>query len=287
MQNIKTTLASLGIILGFTLTSCQQVIDLELETAARKLVVEGRVEKARVGTIPEQVVRLTQVSDFFLNQAPPAATGAEVWVEDGKGARYDYTERTAGIYVNTELQGEVGETYTLNIRWEEQSYQGSETLIGVPPLDSLYQVEAEQNLFEDGGLKAAINFTDPAEEANFYFWETYVDGELQVLPDPGNKDNLITKDDFFDGQQVVGYFPNEELVVEIGQQVVVRQLGLGATVYQYYFALYDQAGRTGSVIDTPPAPVKGNIVNLSSPGDFPLGYFYATEVTERSMVVSE
>ena len=68
MQNIKTTLASLGIILGFTLTSCQQVIDLELETAARQLVVEGRVEKARVGTIPEQVVRLTQVSDFFLNQ---------------------------------------------------------------------------------------------------------------------------------------------------------------------------------------------------------------------------
>ena len=274
-------------LIGFLAISCEQVVDLDLGEPSRKLVVEGRVEKSLSGTITEQTIRLSVVSDFFTNQAPPAAFGAEVWVETGQGERYDYSERADGIYVNSELQGIVGETYTLNIIWEGDTYQGTEVLEPVVPIDSIYQVEAEANLFEDGGIKLAINFTDPGGEQNFYFWETFVAGELRVLPDPGNKNNLIANDDFFDGQQVEGYFPNEELVVEVGELALVRQFGLTENVYRYYFALYDQAGKTGSILDTPPAPVRGNIVNLNNPEEFPLGYFYATEVAERTRVITE
>ncbi len=274
-------------LLGYLVISCEQVVDLDLGEPSRKLVVEGRVEKAKNGSISEQVIKLSVVSDFFTNQVPPAAFGADVWVEDRQGNRFEYTERVDGIYINNQLQGVIGEAYTLNIIWEGNTYQGTEVLEPVVPIDSIYQVEAEANLFEDGGIKLAINFTDPVQEVNFYFWETFVEGELRVLPDPGNKNNLIANDDFFDGQQVEGYFPNEELVVETGQQVLVRQFGLAENVYRYYFALYDQAAKTGSILDTPPAPVRGNIVNLDNPEDFPLGYFYATEVAERSKVITE
>ncbi len=282
----KIIVALLWVAFTYLMFSCEQVVDLKLDNPPRQLVVEGRIEKGKNDSVSEQMIRLTTISDFFVNQEPPAGIGAEVWVEDDAGTRFDFVEQSDGVYVNSELQGELGRTYTLTIAWEGQTFQASESMVSVSEIDSIYQIEAEENLFEDGGIKVAINFTDPANVGNYYFWETYVDGELDVLPDPGNKNNLIANDDFFDGQQVVGYLPNEEMVVEAGEEVLVRQYALSDNAYKYYYALYDQAGKTGSILDTPPAPVRGNIVNLTRPDEFPLGYFYVTEVDERIKIIT-
>lgn len=279
---------SLGLLLVFAIVSCQQVIDLNLDNARPRLVVEGRIERSTSQSeILEQQIKLTMVNDFFQNTAPPVAGGAEVWVTDFAGNRFTFDEVEAGMYINVDLQHTDNEVYTLNIIWEGQNYQATEQLISVPPIDSIYQIETESNLFEDGGIKLAIDFTDPGGDANYYFWETYVDGELKVFPDPGNKNNLIAKDDFFDGQSVQGYLPNEELVIEVGSEVNVRQIGLSENAYRYYFALFDQAGKTGSILDTPPALVRGNIVNLDDSENFALGYFYVAEVSDAARMITE
>lgn len=284
----KSIFLSFYILFLMVQMACEQVIDLDLKTPTPRLVVEGRIEKMWSGDpVGQQTIKLTTVSDFFRNAAPPMVSGAQVWVMDPNGSRFDFIESEDGFYVNHDLQHPESGTYHLNIIWEGQTYLATEELIPVVRIDSIYQFEAEENLFEDGGIKLAINFTDPPGRDNFYFWETHVDEELRILPDPGNKNNVIANDDFFDGQSVEGYLPNEELVVEPGSRVVVKQIGLSENAYQYYYTLFDQAGKTGSILDTPPALVRGNIVNQDDPGNVALGYFYVTEIAKATKTITE
>ena len=273
------------IVLVFVLFSCSQETTVDLGNPTQRLVVEGRIEYVASSENPRQEITLSQIGDFFENQDTPRAIGAEVWVTNAANERFDFDEEMDGQYVNSGLSPTIDETYVLHIVWEGQEYEAMETLIAVPAIDTIYQRFEEGNLFEDEGIKIAIDFTDPAEVDNYYHWETFLDGELQILPDPGNKNNLIAEDDFFNGNQIVGYFPNEEVVFDPGNEVLVRQIGLSENAFTYYYTLFDQAAKTGALIDTPPIPVRGNIRNLTNPSNYALGYFYACEVAEARHIV--
>ncbi len=268
-----------------TLLSCDQETTVDLGAPDQLLVVEGRIELVDDPTNQIHQIKLSVVGDFFRNEETPRASGAEVWVTTSDGARYDFMETNDGLYTNESLSPTLDEMYTLHIIWNGEEYEAFETLLSVPEIDAIYQQFEEGNLFEDEGIKIAIDFTDPAEVANYYFWETYLDGELQILPNPGNKNNLIANDEFFNGNQIEGYFPNEEVVFDPGDQVQVRQVGLSENGYNYYFTLFDQAGKTGALIDTPPIPVKGNVRNITNPNEDALGYFYASQVAEGVHII--
>ncbi|MEM6830455.1 MAG: DUF4249 domain-containing protein [Bacteroidota bacterium] len=283
MKTYKLYISTVIIALG--LFSCDVETTVELGAPEQKLVVEGRIEYNEADPVLEQTITLSVLGDFFENATTPRATGAQVSVTDGDGNRFDFLETGEGVYQNTSLVGEIGQRYTLQIDWNGEQFEAIETLTAVAPIDSIYQVFEEGNVFEDEGIKIAIDFTDPSGTEDFYFWETYLENELQILPDPGNKNNLIGSDEFFDGNKIEGYFPNEEAVFAVGASVSVKQLGVSENAYNYYFTLYDQAGKIGALIDTPPIPVRGNIRNLTNPDNFPLGYFYASQVDEKAYVV--
>lgn len=270
--------------LGISIFSCDKEVDVNLGVPQKRLIVEGRVELQN-NDIIRQTIQLSQLGEFFNNEQTPRATGAQVWVSNSKGEEFIYFEESDGLYVNNGLKGEIGEIYTLHIGWNNETFEATETLLAVPKIQNMYQVFEEENLFEDGGWKVAIDFQDVLNVPNYYFWETYLNGELQILPDPGNSQNLIAKDDFFDGQLIEGYLPNEEIVIEPGNEVSVRQIALSQNAYKYYLLLFDQAGKTGQLIDTPPAPIRGNIRNVTNPANYPLGYFGASEVSERSIII--
>ena len=186
-----------------------------------------------------------------------------------------------------DFKAEVGNTYTLDIFWNEAHYQAIETVVECPPLDRVYQKFEEENTFEDGGLKLAIDFTDPVGRPNYYFWELHVDGENILRVDPGNSGNVIAKDDLFDGQQIRGYLPNEERVFEPGEVVIVKQIGLSEQAYDFYFQIFEQTGQTGAFIDVPPAMINGNIVNLTDKENYALGYFSASQTDTQQYIVQE
>ena len=269
------------------IVSCEEEVFLDLEVKEQKLVIEGRVVLNNARKNEPQTIVLSQLGEFFVNEETPRATGAKVWVTDGAGNRYDYAETSPGNYINNDLIGEIGETYTLRINWNNEEFEAIETLIAVPRIDNIYQVFEEENLFEDEGIKIAIDFTDPTGVNNYYLWETFKGDELQILPDAGNKFNLVGEDEDFDGQEIIGYFPNEEIVFDPGDVVTVKQWGISEAAFNYYFTLFDQSGRFGGVLDTPPIGVKGNIKNLTNPDNSPLGYFFAAQVSESTYIIRD
>jgi hypothetical protein len=267
-----------------TSSACERVVDVDVPEGPVRLVVDGRIELVKGGNDGRQRVRLTATTLFGDEREPPAATGATVTVSDGSGRTVAFTESSAepGVYETMALPGVLGERYTLRIDWRGERYQATDVLAAVPAIDSIYfQFEPASIFAGDSGFRAAIDYTDPAGERNFYLWEQLIDGKPAILPDPGNRFRVIGNDDFYDGRAIKAYQPFDEAVVEPGQEVLVRQVALRESSYRFYFALFEQAtGNQGSPFSVPAAGVRGNVANLTDPAHYPLGYFLAVEVAE-------
>jgi hypothetical protein len=269
--------------LALLLTGCTRVVDLDLPDGAIRLVVDARIELDAA----EQRVVLTTTDAVGSVGAPPPARGAVVLVTDDAGGSFPFVESAAaGVYLNPDLVAAVGRRYTLTIDYQGDRYQAVQALVTVPSIDSLYFEYEEAGIAQgDSGFRAVIDYTDPPNVKNFYLWELYVDGERRVAVDPGNRFRVISDDEFYDGGVVVGYQPFDEEVVDPGQTVRLRQVGLSEEGYRYYFTLYEQTTARGGPFATPPASVRGNVANLTRPEQRALGFFLASAVAERIAVV--
>ncbi|MDX1390208.1 MAG: DUF4249 domain-containing protein, partial [Acidobacteriota bacterium] len=220
------------------LAACERVVDVDLEPGPTRLVVEGRIELVKEAPSGFQRIRLSTTDDFFSNAPSPPATGAAVTVRDDAGGVFPFVESSPGTYTTDALAASIGTTYTIEIVWEGDTYTASATAHAVPPIERLYLVfEEERLLIVEAGYRATIDYTDPAGVENYYLWEQVVDGQIALLPDPGNAFNLISEDRFYDGQAVRAYQPNDEIALQPGQTVEIRQIALARDTYDYYVAL--------------------------------------------------
>ena len=114
-------LASLLILLS----SCQEVIELDLnEGEAQRLVVNGWMTDQP----GRQEVQLSLTTSYFFNEEPPTVSDAIVTVSDGTDT-WTFAEEAPGTYrPSTDVVGEAGKTYTLNIDYDGETYQASAKL---------------------------------------------------------------------------------------------------------------------------------------------------------------
>jgi len=107
-------------------------------------------------------------------------------------------------------------------------------------------------------------------------WEIYYSSDINVFSDV-----------FSNGRQVQarkvaqipfyvlgGGFANRAALVEI------QQFAISANAYEYYKLLRDQAQNTGSLTDTPPAAIIGNVRNINDPNEEVAGYFGTAGVSK-------
>jgi Domain of unknown function (DUF4249) len=272
---------------GFLGAGCTRVVDLGLAEGAKRLVVEGRIERHADGR-GAQRIRLS-LTDGLTNQSRvPPATGARASVADSLGRVVVFTESPSepGLYLTNSLVPLVGERYTLSIDYQGERYAGSDRLQLVAPIDSLYFTFKDKGpLVQNAGFRALIDYRDPPGLGNYYLWELVVNDTLRLSPDPGNQFRVISDDRFYDGGVVIGYQPFDEEALAKGDRVRLRQLGLSEPAYRYYVALFEQSDGSGSPFSVPAASVRGNVANLTDPSHYPLGYFLAAQVSEKEAVV--
>lgn len=276
----------LSLVLLLATGACTRIVDLDLPEGPERLVIEARLERRQNDSSGRQEIRLTTTDRFDSESAPPPALGAAVQVTDDAGDAWTFTTAAPGLYVATGLVPALGRSYTLSIDYQGERYQASHPFVPVAPIDSLYFLfKAEGLAAGDSGFRATIDYTDPPGARNFYLWELLVDDTLRIDPNPGNRFTTISEDRFFDGGRVVGYQPNHHEAIEPGQRVAVRQVALSEPAYRYYFALFEQTGGRGGPFSVPPASVRGNVANRTTPGHYPLGFFYVAGVAEKRAVV--
>ncbi len=253
-------------------TSCEKVVNIKLDTADKKYVVEG-VLTNQPGTC---MVLLSQTHDFDASNDFIGISGATVQITEKDGPTTLLTETSAGVYQATNLTGATGKTYTLSVTVNGQWFLASSTMPAQVNMDSVYFTEDEA----PGGKRkmANVQYNDPAKVANNYRFIQYVNGVKE-------KTIFVRNDELTDGNLTatkLRYPKNdddeEDNSIKTGDLIKIDMQCIDSAIYKYWYSLSRSATGGGGNSATPANPV----TNVTGGA---LGYFSAHTLQSRTVVV--
>lgn len=235
-------------------SSCEKVIDLNLDSEEPALVIEGTIGNLS----SNQIVRISRSLAIGEKNDFPGVSGAIVRVTDDQGRIYDYTEQSPGVYLNRRLLGTPGRTYFLRVICEGKEYRASSTMPSPVHIDSLGITST--TIFSDERKSLQLQYQDPAGVKNCYRFILTVNGVK-------SKTIFIYNDDFNDGNTVNRELFDTDIDMESGDNAELEVQCIDPVLYRYWQGL-DQNRNRGGASTTPANPVS-NVSNGA------LGYFSA------------
>ena len=262
-NKIKTTIAILTSVLATS--SCEKVIDVDLESTSKKYVVEGEVSTNP--TIASQI-KLSQTKNFSDDNSFNGVGGAIVTITEYTGALdiiYPLTETTTGVYSNSSLVGKYGSNYKLNIQVNSNTFTASSTMPNNVNLDTL---TVENISFGgDNSLTIKPSYNDPIGLGNSYRFIQYRNNKLV-------KNIFVQNDAISDGRTITRPLLKRDSELEKGDSVKVIMQCIDENVYKYWFSLEQAA--TGNSQTTPANPTS----NINGGA---IGVFSANTYSEKTI----
>ena len=269
-----TTVAILIMVMLFSLISCEDVVDVDLDTAKPKLVIEASILWKKGTNGNDQKIKLSTTTNYYSNEIP-VVSGATVFITDGTNT-YNFIENTGtGEYICSNFNCVLGETYLLTVIANGETFTATETFQAVPTIESV----AQDN---EGG------FLGDAIEIKFFFQDNGTTNDF-YLTQYNSDFNLLTEynvidDEFFQGNQMFGLYTNEDMKPTDVLNFTLH--GISERYYNYLNILLNIAGSDGGgPFNSPPATVRGNFVNQTNPDNFAFGYFSLSEIDTKTYTV--
>lgn len=264
MKNIKIIFVLFIILFA----SCEKVIDVDVRSIEPKLVIDASFEVLfdAVPVTANTVVKLSLSADYFETEIP-TVTNATVFLTS-------LTDNTIINFSDADFDGNYepiasfipadNETYELTIIHENQTYKGKATKIKSSPL--LEVIQGDKTLFAGNETEVIAIFNDPINIENYYLFDF-------------SKNNFsLLEDRFFDGKtyDISNYFSEDE--IELPETITVKMSGISKRYHNYFRILQSQSGQnSGGPFQSAPSSLLGNMINTTSEGNFPLGYFHISE----------
>ena len=252
------------------LTSCEDVINIDLKEAPPRLVVEASINILNSGASFNSYIKLTTTAPFFDNQIP-VVKDAVVKITDESGFVSLFEHVGDGKY-DALFFPIPNMNYTLEIIYKNDIYTATTQFESTVPIE--YVEQRNDGGFTGKDIELKAYFTDPEGVRNFYYFKGVSERGL-VLD--------VLNDEFFDGNSIFGYYLVDDLAS--GDMVQFHLYGINEEFYNYMFILLQQTGGSGGPFETQPATVRGNIVNKTNPENYPLGYFRISELSTFSYTV--
>lgn len=299
-------LSCLGISLSFT--ACIEEVDLTTDNYEEELVIDGRVSKG----VGEQIVKIGMTRPFRSVVDRPERN-ANVYILDQNGNQYTFQETEAGTYLwdNADRPVEVGDSFTLFVELTDgRRFQSTTELVpeNVPVKDVYFELTSEEVVNEIGNpvtdrfVDIFVNIDVPDTDAPVFLrWETeniYLFIEAAITDTRCGLPNIprtcFVYDGFTQPKEVVTFdgSDKEKGLIEgiwVGRKAFdstfnqrnifsIYQHSFSAKSYEYYRDVALVQEQSGRAFDTPPAAVRGNMVNVDDPGEIVLGHFQAINV---------
>lgn len=248
-------------------TSCEEVVDVNLDTAPPKLVIEAAINWQKGTNGKQQTIKLTTTTGYFENVIP-TVSGATIFIKNSKNEQFNFVEvPKTGRYVCTNFKPEIEETYILTVIRNGITYTATETMKAVAPITRIEQ--NNQGGFTGKDIETRAYFNDPAGVDNFYLFKYVYSHKITST-------YYVSEDKFFQGNEYFSLSDDDEL--KAGDEVEMTHYGISKQYYNYMSILVSIAGsNVGGPFQSPPATVKGNIINMADKADYPLGYFSLSE----------
>lgn len=273
---MKKATTSILILMATLFAACEDVVQVDLNTAAPKLVVEAAINwnKGTAGDI--QSIKLSTTTDYFSNTIP-TVSGAIITITDSANTVYNFAEsQTKGTYSCTNFKPVLNETYTLSIVSNGQTYTAVETLKPVAAITKI--VQNDQGGFSGDEIEIKTYFNDPDNTDNYYLYKYIDPTQLTAIYYPD-------EDTFYQGNEFFSIYRGEKL--KSGDTLVINHLGISKTYYNYLNVILSISGNSnGGPFQSPPATVRGNIINKTNFDNYALGYFSLSEVDFRTYIIN-
>ncbi len=252
-------------------TGCEEVIEIDLNSAEPLYVIEGLVSDL---SVPAEV-KISTTKDFTHDNSFEGVTGARVTLSDNAGNSALLAETTPGIYQSNALTGVPGRTYYMEVQIDGSTFTSMSIMPQRVPFDSLYV--AKESFPGQDYLMPYAKFRDTPGVKNYYRFRLFVNGVFQKLVD-------IEHDDYTDGLVVkrgVYYFgskdnndPEDDDGLRSGDTVRLEMQCIDKPVFRYFYTL-----ATILSGDAEPANPETNISGGA------LGYFSAFTSESRELIV--
>jgi len=262
------------ILMLVVLSSCEEIIDVDLQDEAPRLVIEASIDWEKGTTGNDQLIKLNMSTPFFETASITAVEGALVSVtNDSTDDVFVFADTGEGNYTTSEFIPILNDTYTLEVIHDGETYAASEALVSVAPINEIRQ--SIEGGFNDEIIDLNLYFDDPVNEENFYFSKLLREGdtftELNTLSDrfiDGNEVFIIFEKD--------GYSDNDSEFLP-GDVVKIELLGVSEQFYGFMEILIEQYYGGGDPFSSTAAEIKGNCINLTNEANYAYGYFRLSE----------
>ncbi len=287
-------------------TSCIDELAVPIEEGLEILVVEGYIS-TQPGPHRLRLSRSAKYGNIFAGTIRPVQE-ALVTISDDLGNRIELREGFSGFYFTPDLfQARVGLSYTLHIETEKSEYISTpqKVLPGVA-IDSI-QIEyakrpLESDVVFDHGVDVYVTFRDPVGIGNYYLWRNQGTYKVFTYPPPGvhccaicyvdenDADPLPQpwSDGAQDGDQItrrVAFIRDDGARYDEKYELKLSQLSINQEAYTFFELIAEQISISGSIFDPPPAPVRGNIIDLNNPEAQTVGFFVAADEKVQNMFI--
>ena len=267
----------LGIIVVTSFSSCEEVINIEVEQAPSQLVIDGLVTD-------EDTIHVVHISlsAGFDGTVPVEVKNAIVEVSDNLGNVYNYTHNPEGYdslagyyYSDQKYVGVENGIYQLDVTVGNESFTAVDTLRGVTAIDSLsirIDEQAVNDSENDGKIYQVLLYgQEPQETIDFYYFKFYRDSLLEV------DNNIYVFDDKVLGSSLDG-LPSPILFRE-GELAGVEIYGITRVQFVYLSDLANILNNDGGMFSPPPANPRSNISGGA------LGFFQVSGLNRASILI--
>ncbi len=253
----------LAAVAALVFTSCEKVIDVNLNESDPKLVIEGMIGDHN----GPYYVALTRSVNFDQSNDFPPVKGAEVTITDSEGNTEMLEESLDGLYITNTLQGMPGRSYMCEVIVDGNIYTATSTMPAPIEIDTLTFYDG----FFPGTKLVDVKFQDIPGEDNYFLMLQYQNGfEVSDGSFPLESDRLV------DGEEITFTFFYEEEEIAPGDTMTYELYVIDEGVYEYFRTLnqLDNAANSAS-----PANPISNFTNN------PLGYFAAYSRREGQIIL--
>jgi hypothetical protein len=266
----------LVIVSAIVFSACEEVINIDLNTASPHLTVTAIVTN-QPG--PYSVTLSKTESYFNSNDSFPAVRNATVTISDDAGNTEVLLETIPGTYKTTNLQGMCGHSYHLKIVAEGKTYEAYSYLPQPVNLDSVVsqKITTTGPKNKEGSNKYYVKctFYDPAGSTDYYRIESVA----------ANTDTLasfyqIYSDEVTDGQQIV--YPVQRPTFNLGDTAIVELYHINSSNYDYYKTANNILRNKKGPMASASAPQANPVTNISGGA---VGYFGTYAVSRKKVAV--
>ncbi len=299
------------------LTGCIEEFVPKIEETQNALVVNGTITDQE----GYQYVEISRTSSYSKPTHLPERD-CIIEVSDSMGNSFRYDEYSSGkyrCYIEQQYLA-VGNMYKLNIKIRNGKEYASdyETILPCPPVKDLYyevqKVETRDPYLTYYGIQFFVDVDGIGTTDNYFrwkmeeTWEYHAQHLITHYYDNGMIDAYSYTDNIWEcwGTRPVpmvftksttdlnennlrkvplNYVSNQTERLKIRYSLLVKQYSLSRKAFNYWNELKLQSQETGGLYEGQPVTISGNIYNSSDSDEIVLGYFDASAVQEKRILV--